>query len=191
MHLVHPNYCHVTTIHTYTCTCMIYYVPNYMQQWMTRNHLSSWQLQHLWVRRRRAGGGRGRGRGSLKACLAFLVWRRPTSSGSRSPWTWCRTTAESSLSQRISPPSQRDYRMDSIGEWRLLCKYRISSKSRCPRNVAASICQLIPINAALEISPHGKGSTAISVCTRAFMCIQIGLLLKLCTRVRVDLCRQI
>ena len=58
--------------------------------------------------------------------------------------------------------------MDSIGEWRLLCKYRISSKSRRPRNVAASICQLVPINAALEISPHGKGSTAISVCTRAF-----------------------
>ena len=53
-------------------------------------------------------------------------------------------------------------------------QYRISSKSRCtskshrPRNLAASICQLIPINAALEISPHGKGLTAISVCARAF-----------------------
>ena len=75
--------------------------------------------------------------------------------------------------------------------------YCISSKSRrtlksCrPRNLAASICQLVPINAALEISPHGKGSTTISVCARAF-CVHsyIGLLLKLCTRVRVDLCRR-
>ena len=30
------------------------------------------------------------------------------------------------------------------------------------------ICQLVPINATLEISPHGKGSTAISVCARTF-----------------------
>ena len=30
------------------------------------------------------------------------------------------------------------------------------------------ICQLVPINAALEISPHGEGSTAISICTRTF-----------------------
>ena len=49
-----------------------------------------------------------------------------------------------------------------------IARYRISSKSRRPRNVAASICQLVPINAALEISPRGKGSTAISVCARTF-----------------------
>ena len=46
--------------------------------------------------------------------------------------------------------------------------YRISSKSHHPRNLTASICQLVPINAALEISPHGKGSTAISICAQAF-----------------------
>ena len=52
--------------------------------------------------------------------------------------------------------------------------YCISSKSRrtsksCRfRNVATSICQLVPINTALEILLHGKGSTAISVCARTF-----------------------
>ena len=56
----------------------------------------------------------------------------------------------------------------------LCMTYRISSKSRCtsksrrPRNVVTSICQLVPINAALEISPHGKGSTGISLCAHAF-----------------------
>ena len=52
--------------------------------------------------------------------------------------------------------------------YRISSKSRRTSKSRRPRNVAASICQFVPINAALEISPHGKGSTAISVCARAF-----------------------
>ena len=68
--------------------------------------------------------------------------------------------------------------------------YCISSKFHCPRNVAACFCQLVPLNAALKISPHGKGSTAIYVCTHAsYTCIQIGLLLKLRMRMRIDLCR--
>ena len=56
------------------------------------------------------------------------------------------------------------------------CMYRIFSNSRmymqtylllpistltAPRNIAACLCRLIPINAALEISPQGKGSAAI------------------------------
>ena len=52
--------------------------------------------------------------------------------------------------------------------YRSSLKSRRTSKSRHPWNVAASICQLVPINAALEISPHGKGSTTISVCARTF-----------------------
>ena len=47
-------------------------------------------------------------------------------------------------------------------------KSRHTSKSRRPRNVTTYICQLVPINAALEILPHGKGLTAISVCAQAF-----------------------
>ena len=36
-----------------------------------------------------------------------------------------------------------------------------------PSNVAASFCQLAhPINAAIEILPHGKGLMAIHMCTR-------------------------
>ena len=53
-------------------------------------------------------------------------------------------------------------------EYRISSKSRHTSKSSRPRNLAASICQLVPINAALQISPHGKGSTAISVCAQAF-----------------------
>ena len=52
--------------------------------------------------------------------------------------------------------------------YRISSKSRPTLKSRRPRDLAVSICQLISINAALEISPHGKGSTAISVCVRAF-----------------------
>ena len=37
-----------------------------------------------------------------------------------------------------------------------------------PRNLTACFCKLIPINAALETSLHGKGSPAIYVCTRPF-----------------------
>ena len=46
-------------------------------------------------------------------------------------------------------------------------KSRHTSKSCCPQNVAAYFSQVIPINAALEISRHGKGSTTIYVCERA------------------------
>ena len=69
--------------------------------------------------------------------------------------------------------------------------YHISSKSRCtskscrPRNVAASICQLVPINAALEISPHGKGSTAISVCTHTLRAYN-GCCVCACVLISVD-----
>ena len=54
------------------------------------------------------------------------------------------------------------------------CTYRISSKSRCtsksrrPRNLATYFSQHILIKAALEMSPHGTGSTTINVCARAY-----------------------
>ena len=43
---------------------------------------------------------------------------------------------------------------------------RCTSKSHHPQNLAAYFSQLIPINAALEISLHGTGSTTIYVCAR-------------------------
>ena len=55
-----------------------------------------------------------------------------------------------------------------VSGYRISSKSRRTSKSRRPRNVAASICHLVPINAALEISPHGKGSIEISVCAGTF-----------------------
>ena len=57
---------------------------------------------------------------------------------------------------------------DKSGTYRISSKSRRTSKSRRPRNVAASICHLVPINATLEISPHGKGSIEISVCAGTF-----------------------
>ena len=65
-------------------------------------------------------------------------------------------------------------------------KSRLTSKSHHPQNVAACFCQLIPINAALDISPHGKGSPVHAHYTH----IQIGLLLRLCMCMHVDLCRR-
>ena len=56
---------------------------------------------------------------------------------------------------------ERSHWEDYNGIYRISSKYRHTSKSRCPRNVAACFCELIPINAALEMSPHGKGSPAI------------------------------
>ena len=49
-----------------------------------------------------------------------------------------------------------------------------------PLNGAACFWQCISMNATLKISPHGKGSTAIYVCTRALYVHTIGLLLRLC-----------
>ena len=69
--------------------------------------------------------------------------------------------------------------------YRISLKSRRTLKSRRPRNVAASICQLVPVNAALEISLRGKGSTAISVCTRAFY---VYIIVE-AVYARVDLCR--
>ena len=43
-------------------------------------------------------------------------------------------------------------------------KCHCTSKSRHPQNVATCFCKLIPINAALEISPHGQGSPATYIC---------------------------
>ena len=51
--------------------------------------------------------------------------------------------------------------------YRISSKSRHTSKSQRPRNLAACFCILIPINVALEISPHGKGSLAIYVCAYA------------------------
>ena len=68
--------------------------------------------------------------------------------------------------------------------------YRISSNSRCPWNVTTYFSQLIPINTALE---HGRGLTVIYVQMYAhahYTCIQIGSLLKLCTRMHVNLSRR-
>ena len=64
---------------------------------------------------------------------------------------------------------------------------KIPPPSKCRR----SICQLIPINTALEILQHGKGSTAISICARAFYVHTTRLIeaVYICMRVRVDLCR--
>ena len=73
--------------------------------------------------------------------------------------------------------------------YRISSKSRRTSKSRCPRNVAACFCELIPINVALEMSPHGKGSPAI-MRTRTRIIIYAHTLLKPCARVRVDLCRR-
>ena len=42
---------------------------------------------------------------------------------------------------------------------RIFSKSRRTSKSRHPRNLAAPIRRVVPINATLEISPHGKGSS--------------------------------
>ena len=72
--------------------------------------------------------------------------------------------------------------------YRISLKFCRTSKSHHPRNLAASICQLVS-NATLEILPHGKGSTVIPYAHAHFMCIQVGLLLKMCAHVRVDLCR--
>ena len=64
---------------------------------------------------------------------------------------------------------------------------RRTSKSRCPRNVPAYFCPLIPINVALKISPHGKGSTALDVCTRTlYINVQTGLLSKPWTHVSIS-----
>ena len=73
----------------------------------------------------------------------------------------------------------------------LILKSHRISKFNCPRNVAASICQLVSKNAALEISLHGKGLSAMYVYAHIhFTCIQIGLLLKLCMHMWVNLCRR-
>ena len=42
-------------------------------------------------------------------------------------------------------------------DYRISSKSRRTSKSCRPRNLAAPRRRLVPINAALEISPHGKG----------------------------------
>ena len=50
--------------------------------------------------------------------------------------------------------------------------------------------QLVPINAALEISPHGKGSTAIYICARTFYMHTNRLIIEaVYTSVCIDLCR--
>ena len=75
--------------------------------------------------------------------------------------------------------------------------YHISSKSHCtlkslhPWIAATYFSQLIPINATLEISPHGKGLTTIIcvyVCAHTLY-VHTNRLPKLCIRVHVDLCR--
>ena len=42
---------------------------------------------------------------------------------------------------------------------RISSKSHRTSKSRRPRNLTAPIRRLVPTNAALKISPHGKGSS--------------------------------
>ena len=46
-----------------------------------------------------------------------------------------------------------------IHSYRISSKSRRTSKSCRPRSLAAPMRRLVPINAALEISPHGKGSS--------------------------------
>ena len=76
--------------------------------------------------------------------------------------------------------------------YRISSKSRRTSKSRCPRNVTASICQLVPIKAALEISPHGLESTAVSVCACAFyvhtnrLIIEAVYIVRACVSISVD-----
>ena len=76
------------------------------------------------------------------------------------------------LKPHVFPPFSRclkKIRQESLGSrYRISSKSRRTSKSCCPQNVAACFCELIPINAALEILPHGKGSPAtvrMSTCT--------------------------
>ena len=70
-------------------------------------------------------------------------------------------------------------------------KSRHTSKFRHLRNVNACFCQFTPINATLEILPHGKGLIAICICicTRTLYMNTNSSLLKLCTCVHVDICR--
>ena len=80
--------------------------------------------------------------------------------------TW--TSSHLWLSRWRGEEREREKYISLVYMYRISSKSRRTSKSHRPRNVAASICQLIPINAALEISPNGKGSTAISGCAHAF-----------------------
>ena len=66
------------------------------------------------------------------------------------------------LKPRAFPPFSKclkKIRQESLSSrYRISLKSRCTSKSRRPQNVAACFCELIPINAALEVLPHGKGS---------------------------------
>ena len=73
----------------------------------------------------------------------------------------------------------------------------ISSKSHRtlkffrPRNVTTCFCQLIPVNAALNILPHGKELTDINACIRAlYMYGHTLQAYQLCMCMCVSLCRR-
>ena len=51
--------------------------------------------------------------------------------------------------------------------YHIAMKSHCTLKSGCPQNISAYFSQFIAINAALEISPHGTGSTMICICAHA------------------------
>ena len=65
-----------------------------------------------------------------------------------------------------------------------------TSKSCHPQNFTACFCELIPINTALKISPHGKGSPAIYICVLALYVHTYKLINVIIEYVHVDLCRR-
>ena len=59
--------------------------------------------------------------------------------------------------------------------YRISSKSRRTSKSRRPRNLTAPGRRLVPINAAHEISPHGKGSSDSTECRHTRAIRNIGM----------------
>ena len=74
-------------------------------------------------------------------------------------WCWlCSWPLESMM--HLSYTKQ----LRSVYIYSISSKFRHTSKLCCPQNLAAYFSQLNPMNATLEISPHGTGSTTIYVC---------------------------